>query len=84
MQTLKPKQLHARLISTRDLLLDLANENQTTTREMTLSDFDADTWFAYRKLADAIQNCASDATLLAASVSPRHELTPVAHEAVAA
>jgi hypothetical protein len=84
MPTLKPKQLHARLILTRDLLLDLANENQTTARQLTLSDFDADTWFAYRKLCDTLQNCASDATLLAASVSPNHWPTPVAHQEAAA
>lgn len=84
MTTLQPQQLHARLVATRDLLLDLAQENHATARQLTLRDFDADTWFAYRKLCDTLQNCARDATLIAASVSPRHELTPVAHKAVPA
>ncbi|MGO8789615.1 MAG: hypothetical protein ACLQVL_19835 [Terriglobia bacterium] len=84
MTTLQPKQLHARLVATRDLLLDLANENQATARQITRADFDADTWFAYRKLCETLHNAASDATLLAASVSPKHEPTHVAYKEAAA
>jgi len=73
MAHLNPKQIHARLISTRDLLIELAQESQATLHTLTTSDTDADTWFEYRKLADSIQACASHATLLAASTSPKHE-----------
>ena len=72
MQSLSQKQIHARLVSTRDLLIELACESQTTLRTMSAGDTDADTWFEYRKLTTQIQTCASDATLLAASTDPKH------------
>jgi len=85
MAHLNPKQIHARLISTRDLLIELAQESHATLRTLTTSDTDADTWFEYRKLAASIQDCANHATLLAASTSPKHQQpTPLAREQVEA
>jgi hypothetical protein len=84
MTNLTTKKLHARLTSTRDLLIDLSHETQSTVRALTLSELDPDTWFAYRKLADAIQNAANDATFLTASVSPHAQETELADKQVAA
>lgn len=84
MPKLTPKKLHARLIATRELLTDLAQETHATLKELTTSDADADTFFAYRRLADAIQSAASDATLLAASASTAREATRLANETVEA
>ncbi len=82
MPKLTPKGLHARLISTRDLLIEIAQENQNTVRALTAADIDADTWFAYRKLSDVIQSAAQDATLLAATIDPKHTANDVAYHAV--
>ena len=84
MPKLTPKKLHARLVATRDLLIDLAQESHATVKELTISDANPDTLYAYRKLADAIQATATDATLLAASTSTRNEPTPQSAQTVIA
>lgn len=84
MPTLTPRKLHARLVSTRELLTELAQETHATLKELTSSEADTDTFFAYRKLAGAIQSAASDATLLAASTSAASKTTQLANQTVAA
>ena len=64
------RQLHARLLATRDLLLDISTESTLTAQKIASSEIDSITFFAYQMLTEQIHTCARAAAALAARTKP--------------
>lgn len=78
---LTTQKLKARIDSTRELLRQLAQEADHTTRQIGPTELSAELWFRFRSLAQAIHNTAADADLLADLLATLINLPPAQREA---
>lgn len=64
-ELLTPEQIRARLVSTRDLLREIANETHQTQIEIMPEEMSAEAWYQYRELSLEISDAAAHAATLA-------------------